>query len=116
MVSSFRDSFIHSFWPFLKRLFKSTTTQRHSRHSTDTVSEFHAEVPPATVSEGLAQGPYVAARARFEPATVGKKGKNSTNEPPRPNRWVGKVNNNVINIYTHASLLACVRSFYQQFL
>jgi len=32
----------------------------HSRHSTDAVPEFHAEAPQATVSEGLAQGPYVA--------------------------------------------------------
>src|SRR6218665_120444 len=45
----------------------STTTQRRSRHSTDTVPEFHAEAPQATVSEGLAQGPYVAARAGVEP-------------------------------------------------
>ena len=29
----------------------------------NTVSEFHDEVPRATASEGLAQGPYVAARA-----------------------------------------------------
>jgi len=34
------------------------------------VSEFHAEAPQATVSEGLAQGPYVAARAGFEPTTI----------------------------------------------
>jgi len=32
----------------------------------DTVSESHAEVPEATGSERLAQGPYVAARAGFE--------------------------------------------------
>jgi len=32
-----------------------------TQHST--VPEFHAEVPQATVSEGLAQGTYVAARA-----------------------------------------------------
>ena len=35
--------FIHSFGPFLQRLFKSATTQKRSRHSTDTVREFHAE-------------------------------------------------------------------------
>ena len=29
--------------------------------SEDTVSEFHAEAPMATASEGFAQGPYVAA-------------------------------------------------------
>jgi len=34
---------------------------------TDTVSEFHAEAPQATASEGLVQGPYVTARAELEP-------------------------------------------------
>ena len=42
-------------------------TQRRSRHNTATVSEFHAEAPRATESEVLAQGPYVVARAGFEP-------------------------------------------------
>jgi len=41
---------IHSFRPFLYRLFKSTSTQKRSRHSADTVPEFHAEAPQATVS------------------------------------------------------------------
>ena len=43
-----------------------------SRHSTDrpNVSEFHAEAPQTTVSEGLAQGLYVAARAGVEPMTL----------------------------------------------
>jgi|SRR6218665_338317 len=50
----------------------------------DTVREFHAEVPQATVSEGLAQGPYVAARAGFEPTTLRTKGVDSTKAPPRP--------------------------------
>jgi len=31
----------------------------------DTVLEFHAEASQATASEGLAQGPYVAASQRF---------------------------------------------------
>src|SRR6218665_2974244 len=61
-------TFIHSFRLFPLRLFKST--QRRSRHSTDTVLEFHTEAPQATASEGLAQGPYVAARAGFEPTTL----------------------------------------------
>src|SRR6218665_4010911 len=51
------EVFIHSFWIFLERLFKSTTTQRRSRHSTDTVSEFPAKAPQETANEGLAQGP-----------------------------------------------------------
>src|SRR6218665_1199526 len=47
----------------------SSTTQRRSRHSTDTVSEFHTEAPQATASEGLVQGSYAAARAGFELTT-----------------------------------------------
>src|SRR6218665_1672084 len=69
-------SFIHSGY-----FFKSTTTQRRSQHSMDTVSEFHAKAQQATASEGLAQGPYVAARAGFEPMTLRMKGDESTNEP-----------------------------------
>src|SRR6218665_2141186 len=46
----------------------SSPLPRRSRHSTDTVSEFHAEALQAT--EGLVQGPYVAARAGFKPATL----------------------------------------------
>ena len=48
----------------------------------DTVSKFHAEALQATASEGLAQGPYMAARAEFEPTTLWTKGDESTNEPP----------------------------------
>jgi len=47
--------------------FNSTITQRCSRHSTDTLAEFHVKVPQVTASEGLAQGPYVVAIAGFEP-------------------------------------------------
>jgi len=72
-------NFSHSFRLFLYRVFKSTTAQRHSRHSTDTVPEFHAEAPQATVSEGLAQGPYVAARARVELMALQTKGVDSAN-------------------------------------
>src|SRR6218665_2448982 len=59
-----------SFRLFLWHLFKSSATQRHSRHSTDTVLELHAEAPQATVSEGLAQGPYLPARAGVKPMTL----------------------------------------------
>jgi len=52
------------------------------------VLEFHAEAPQATAGEGLAKGPYVAARARFEPTTLRLKGAKSTNEPPRPTNVV----------------------------
>ena len=55
-----------------------------SRHSTDTMPEFHAEAPQATVSEGLAQGPYVAASEGVESMTLRTKGVDSTNAQPRP--------------------------------
>ena len=41
----------------------------------------HAKALQATVSVGLAQGPYVAARAGFKPTTL-----DSTNVKPRPTR------------------------------
>jgi len=80
-VSSFVLSFIQAI--YIAPL-QSTATQRRSRHSTDTVPNFHAEAPQAAASEILAQGPYVAARARFEPATLQTKGFKSTNEPLHP--------------------------------
>ena len=66
------------------RIFKSFTTQRRSRHNTDTLPEFHAEASQATVSEVLAQRPYVAARAGVEPMTLRTRGVDSTNAPPAP--------------------------------
>jgi len=82
---AFIRSFIHSFIQAtsIAHLQVHYTTQRRSRHSTDTVSEFHAEAPQATASEGLDQGPYVAARAGFKPETLRTKGAESTNGPPR---------------------------------
>jgi len=38
----------------------------------------------ATVSERLAQGPYMATRVGFEPATLQTHGTKATTEPPRP--------------------------------
>ena len=45
--------------------------------------EFHAEAPQATVRR-LAQGPYVGARAGFEPMTLRLKGFDCTNVLQRP--------------------------------
>ena len=64
----------------------------------------------ATVSEGLAQGPYVAARAGFEPTTLWSKGIDSTNAPLCPTciiciAWpaVGKIFSTGANInYVHS--------------
>src|SRR6218665_2726609 len=58
---------------------QSTASQRRSRHSTDTVSKFHAEAPQASASEGIAhyaQGTYVAVRAGFEPTILRTKALN----------------------------------------
>jgi len=44
----------------------------------------HAETLQATASEGLAQGSYVATRARLETMTLRSKGIDSTNAPSRP--------------------------------
>src|SRR6218665_2449712 len=52
-------------------------------YSTDTVSGFHAEAPQATVSKGLAQGSYVAARAGVEPTTLRLRVIDLINAPPR---------------------------------
>src|SRR6218665_2717740 len=41
-------------------------SEAHLTHHGDTVPEFLAEAPQATASEGLAQGPYVAARSRLD--------------------------------------------------
>ena len=44
----------------------------------------HAEALQATESDGLAQGPYVMARAGFETTILRSKGIDSTNATPRP--------------------------------
>src|SRR6218665_1841856 len=50
----------------------------------DTVPEFHAKAPEATVSGGLAQYPCVMARAGAETVTLRTKGVDSTKAPSRP--------------------------------
>jgi len=48
------------------------------------VAKIQTEAPQATASEGLAQGPYMAARAGFEHLILRTTGVKSTNAPPRP--------------------------------
>src|SRR6218665_897933 len=60
------NSFIHSGYLYSA---SSSPPLLRGAHGTDTVPEFHAEAPQATVSEGLAQGPYVVASAGVEPMT-----------------------------------------------
>src|SRR6218665_1668485 len=55
----------------------------YSRHSTD-VSKFDAEAQHVPASEGHAQGPYVAAEARFKSSTFQTKDLESTSEPTCP--------------------------------
>ena len=47
----------------------------------------HDKALQATASEGLTQGPYVAARAGFGPAILRSKSIDSTNASPRPTRY-----------------------------
>src|SRR6218665_1238762 len=44
----------------------------------------HAKALQAIAGKGLAQGPYMAARAGFEPTTLRSNGVVSTNAPPSP--------------------------------
>src|SRR6218665_2590879 len=83
------NSFIHSGYFYGAFLWPLATSQRRNPHSTDTVPEFHAKAPQATVGKGLAQGPYVTARAGVEPTTLRTTGDDSTNEPPRPTSCIG---------------------------
>src|SRR6218665_4193773 len=77
-------TFIHSFRPFLKRPFKSSTTQRRSRLQHGYYIGVSRRNAQATAGKGLAQGPYMAARAGVEPTTLRLKVIASTNAPPRP--------------------------------
>src|SRR6218665_74664 len=59
--------------------------QKHSSPQQLTLCRsLHAEALQVTVSQGLAQGPYKAARAGFEPTTLQSQGIDSTNVPPTP--------------------------------
>ena len=77
--------FIHSFIrPFLQRPFKSSTTQRCSRLQHGYCIGVSRRSAKATVGKGLAQGPYMAARAGIEPTTLRLKAIDSTKAPPCP--------------------------------
>src|SRR6218665_3282829 len=83
-MPSFLFSFIHSFWPFLQRPFKSSTTQRRSQLHHGYCIGVSRRSAQATVGKGLAQGRYVAARAGVEPTTLRLKAIDSTKAPPCP--------------------------------
>ena len=69
------DSFIHAI---------SIALQVHFYSEALLTQNGYAKAPQAIASEGLAQGPYVAARSGFESMTLRTKGDEYTNEPPRP--------------------------------
>src|SRR6218665_1303514 len=84
---SFGHSFIHS------RYFHSTSSsplllRDAPDYSIDTVSKLTPQAKEllATTSEGLAQGPYIAARVGFEPVTFWTQGTEPTTEPLCPTR------------------------------
>src|SRR6218665_1539656 len=77
----FVRSFIHSGYFYSA---SSSLSQRCSRHSTDTVSEFHAETHRQLLVKNLPKGSYVAARAGIKPTTLWLTAIDSINEPPRP--------------------------------
>ena len=72
--------FIHSFRAFLQRPFKSSTTQRRSRLQHGFFIGVSRQSAHATVSKGLAQGPYVAART----LDLRLRAVDLTNAPPCP--------------------------------
>ena len=77
--------FIHSFGHFYSAPSSPLLLRGAPDYSTDTVSEFHAEAHrQATVGKGLAQGPYMAARAGVEPTTLRLKAIDSTKAPACP--------------------------------
>src|SRR6218665_2258657 len=65
--------FIHSGY-FYRASSSSLLLTGASRRSTHAVPKFHAEAQQATVSEGLAQVHYIAARAGVEPMSLRTKG------------------------------------------
>src|SRR6218665_667192 len=86
MLTGFVHLFFHSFCPFLYRPFKSSTTQGRSRLQHGYCIGVSRRSAQATAGKGLAQGPYVAARAGVEPTTLRLKVIVSTKAPPRPTK------------------------------
>src|SRR6218665_3661057 len=72
-------SFIHS-----GHFYKSITTQRRSRLQHGYCIGVSRRSAQETVSKGLAQGPYVAAKAGVDPTILWLRVIDLTNAPPRP--------------------------------
>src|SRR6218665_3014115 len=77
--------FIHSFIPaFSIAPLQHSTIQRRSRLQHGYCIGVSRQSAQTTAGKGLAQGPYVAARAGVEPTTLRLKVIASTKAPPRP--------------------------------
>jgi len=75
-----------SFWPFYSASSSPLLIRGAPDYSTDTVSiGVSCRSAQATAGKGLAQGPYVAVRARVEPTTLQLKVIDSMKAPTRPN-------------------------------
>src|SRR6218665_3097987 len=77
---------IHSFIHSGHFYFKSSTTHRRSRLQNGYCIGVSRRIAQATAGKGLAQGPYVTARAGVEPTTLRLKVNDSTKAPSRPTR------------------------------
>src|SRR6218665_3610237 len=75
-------SFIHS-----GHFYSAPTTQRRSPLQHRYCIGVSRRSEQATAGKGLAQGPYMAARAGVEPTTLRLKAIDSTKAPPRPTWW-----------------------------
>src|SRR6218665_1103757 len=75
-------------------------------YSTDTIG-FSRRSAQATVSKGLAQGPYVAARAEGEPTTLRLRVIDLTNATPRPTRFISFSNSFLKRKYLRSRLQMC---------
>src|SRR6218665_2108159 len=84
-MSSGNQCPVHSFIPAISIVpFKSSTTQRRSRLQHGYCIGVSHPSAQATAGKGLAQCPYVVARAGVEPTTLRLKVIVSTKVPPRP--------------------------------
>src|SRR6218665_3655993 len=96
---------IHSFIPAISIAppFKSSTTQRRSRLQHEYCIGVSCQSAQATAGKGIAQDPYMAARAGIEPTTLRLIVIASTNASPCPTWWrmVAKdIHRKVLKIYT----------------
>src|SRR6218665_141083 len=83
-----QSSFINS-GHFYSAPSSSSTTQRRSRLQHGYCIGVSRRSAQATANKGLAQGPYMAARAGVEPTTLRLRVIASTNAPPCPTKIKG---------------------------